>query len=220
MRKRITYFLPIVLFLFFLSLKIFYTDIYNYYIQEDRIVENLQVVAFLLSSFIFLKLAIKEIKNNKLFSFFFFIAFLGLFFIAGEEISWGQRILGFETPSQLAARNSQNELTIHNIDFIHKLLHYLYILIGLVGGGAWIIIPRNFLKKTKILRQFIPPWQLSFYFLLTAFIYFAVWIVDIRRDFRFIYWKDQEVGELFLSFGFLLYAWLILKKQRLQLKKS
>ncbi|GGA97295.1 hypothetical protein [Allosediminivita pacifica] len=39
-----------------------------------------------------------------------------LFFLAaGEEVSWGQRIFGLETPEALAQRNDQQELTFHNL---------------------------------------------------------------------------------------------------------
>ncbi len=38
-------------------------------------------------------------------------------FVAGEEISWGQRLFGFETPDALRAINTQNEFNIHNIGF-------------------------------------------------------------------------------------------------------
>ena len=33
----------------------------------------------------------------------------------GEEISWGQRLLGFETPEFFAENNDQGEFTIHNL---------------------------------------------------------------------------------------------------------
>ncbi|KPP89771.1 hypothetical protein SAMN04515621_2920 [Erythrobacter sp. HL-111] len=36
-------------------------------------------------------------------------------FVGGEEISWGQRIVGFGTPDALAAVNVQGEFTLHNV---------------------------------------------------------------------------------------------------------
>jgi len=39
----------------------------------------------------------------------------GCVFLAGEEISWGQRLFGLETPSRLREVNVQEELTVHNI---------------------------------------------------------------------------------------------------------
>jgi hypothetical protein len=35
--------------------------------------------------------------------------------VGGEEISWGQRLFGFDTPDGLAAVNVQGEFTLHNI---------------------------------------------------------------------------------------------------------
>lgn len=50
-----------------------------------------------------------------------FFLLLGLLFIVllGEEISWGQRILGFETPENIEKRNIQNEFNFHNLDVFH-----------------------------------------------------------------------------------------------------
>lgn len=47
------------------------------------------------------------------------LIYLGLallfFFGAGEEISWGQRILGFQTPEPLSQVNRQEEFNLHNL---------------------------------------------------------------------------------------------------------
>src|SRR5690606_27922034 len=40
------------------------------------------------------------------------------FFGAGEEISWGQRILGFDTPDELSAVNAQDEANLHNVEIL------------------------------------------------------------------------------------------------------
>ena len=50
--------------------------------------------------------------------FLFIVGFLTLFcfFGAGEEISWGQRIVGFESPEFFADNNSQQETGIHNLE--------------------------------------------------------------------------------------------------------
>lgn len=47
------------------------------------------------------------------------LVYLGLallfFFGAGEEISWGQRILGFQTPQTMRQVNAQEEFNLHNL---------------------------------------------------------------------------------------------------------
>lgn len=41
---------------------------------------------------------------------------LVLLAVAGEEISWGQRLLDLETPEALVDGNRQDELNLHNVD--------------------------------------------------------------------------------------------------------
>lgn len=43
------------------------------------------------------------------------IFIFGLIFLAGEEASWGQRIIGIETPPSLREKNFQGELNVHNL---------------------------------------------------------------------------------------------------------
>lgn len=43
-------------------------------------------------------------------------------FGAGEEISWGQRIIGWETTGYFAKHNVQNETTLHNLAFGNEQL--------------------------------------------------------------------------------------------------
>lgn len=40
---------------------------------------------------------------------------LGSFYYAGEEISWGQHVFGWETPEFIAAHNRQDETNFHNL---------------------------------------------------------------------------------------------------------
>jgi hypothetical protein len=46
-----------------------------------------------------------------------FVMAAGLLFGAGEELSWGQVLLGFETPGFIAEHNMQNQVTVHNLAF-------------------------------------------------------------------------------------------------------
>lgn len=51
-----------------------------------------------------------------------YLVFALLFFFgAGEEISWGQRILGIETPEALMEKNVQEEITIHNLAYFSEI---------------------------------------------------------------------------------------------------
>jgi hypothetical protein len=75
--------------------------------------------------------------------FFLLLAVLFLFG-AGEEISWGQRLLRFPTPGWLAAINHQGEANLHNLfeaanrrfnpSFFNSVFWFLYFLAVPVGA--------------------------------------------------------------------------------------
>jgi hypothetical protein len=46
---------------------------------------------------------------------FLLLLALVMFFGAGEEISWGQRVFGFATPEKIDSVNAQHEFNVHNL---------------------------------------------------------------------------------------------------------
>jgi hypothetical protein len=87
---------------------------------EDNIVENLQFVFLLASGLCWLAAFIRSKGDYQILKWhsrrnvvYLFLALL-LFFGAGEEISWGQRILGFKTPAFIS-NNEQGEFNVHNL---------------------------------------------------------------------------------------------------------
>ena len=91
--------------------------------KEDGFLEYLTALAALFSSFMILLSLINKKSKIEIFVKIFLSL---LFFIFGmEEISWGQRIIGWETPSALAQINHQNETNIHNIFNPHHHAFYL-----------------------------------------------------------------------------------------------
>ncbi|NND32496.1 MAG: hypothetical protein HKN76_07890 [Saprospiraceae bacterium] len=94
---------------------------------EDGIVENLGALAFLAVSLFFFVFFFRSQdviqKKPGLFGGrnFIFMALALLFFVAfGEEISWGQRVFGWNTPDTWAMKNVQGETNIHNLDFFQR----------------------------------------------------------------------------------------------------
>jgi len=81
--------------------------------REDGVFEYVTVVCFLVASAVFF-FAWRESGNA-----FFLLLALALFVGAGEEISWGQRLIGFATPQALASVNAQQEFNLHNLAAIN-----------------------------------------------------------------------------------------------------
>ena len=65
-------------------------------------------------------------------------AALGLMLLvaAGEEISWGQRLVEFDTPSALVDGNRQDELNLHNVDGLQDKAVIAQVLVA--GAGVWL----------------------------------------------------------------------------------
>lgn len=74
-------------------------------------------------------------ERSKRFIAMLVLAAMVLIFGAGEEISWGQRMLGVETPEFFLAHNAQNETNLHNLVVggvgINKLIFGKLLAVGL-----------------------------------------------------------------------------------------
>ena len=208
---------PLIFIIFFTLLKWKHPSMYRILaLKEDGIVENLTSIFYFISCFISFSIALKYSTNSqKLYSVPYFALACCFFFIAMEEISWGQRIFGIQTPEYLMEDNYQGEMNIHNLKFFP--LHALYIIVGLYGGLSRVFLPKSTVNKYKpIVNYFIPDYHLSLYFLIIGLLYLyyeylSPFIVLLFGDQfgwgegNFIHGKDQEPAEFLLSIGFFLF---------------
>ena len=91
---------------------------YSYYVssaltREDHWVEYLTAAWFFLASLLFFATA--GMERNVFRRTVYVLGGIALLYVAGEEISWGQRIIGFSTPGFLLDLNVQREFSLHNI---------------------------------------------------------------------------------------------------------
>lgn len=117
---------------------LFYTSksLFDQYVQEDGMVEWLTVAGLLAGSVVcFSRFKKLFFKRSRLFLLVTFCLGLFLFFSSGEEISWGQRILGIKSPEYFEKNNAQHETNLHNLVVsgikINKLVFSLMLVIGL-----------------------------------------------------------------------------------------
>jgi hypothetical protein len=95
--------------------------------KEDGPIESIGAIFFLTASLLFLAAYIfSSGAGNDLKLFHatrnIFYLFLGILFLIcfGEEISWGQRLLNWETPRLFSEINAQGEINIHNLWLFHE----------------------------------------------------------------------------------------------------
>jgi hypothetical protein len=86
---------------------------------DERLVEMLGALAYAGASILCFLAArrMREASNGLPMQRVFLIALGAVFFVAcGEELSWGQHLLGFETPARIESLNRQAEFNLHNLN--------------------------------------------------------------------------------------------------------
>ncbi len=63
------------------------------------------------------------------------IALLSCLYVAGEEVSWGQHFLNWNTPAYWQGINDQHETNLHNVSSWLDQKPRLILLIGIIVGG-------------------------------------------------------------------------------------
>lgn len=212
LNERKVFLFPPMLGLAFVLLYLFLLSWYLRIIIEDGFVEYLQTVSYFLSSAISFVAVAKLHKSvyRNVFSILLIFAFSTLF-IGFEEISWGQRILCFETPEFIAGSNTQKELTIHNLYTAQRNTSLLSIIIGLYGGLAWFIRGDTEANLRDIRNFIVPDWYCCPYFLPIALFYYTHGYMESAKRIYSLHpqvasWRHQENAELLLALGFLLVA--------------
>jgi hypothetical protein len=128
-------------------------------------------------------------------------------FVVGEEISWGQRLGGWETPAGLRAANVQEETTVHNVSGVDEVFRLALLLVGLYGSCAWLVARRQ--PQPLVLA---PPLFLASLFVVPL-VYYAARLALLPTP-SYGVAKFSELPELLVASGLL--AVLVLSWRRLR----
>jgi len=170
--------------------------------REDSFFEYITAVAFFIAAILFF-LAILQIRKdihtkNKLgITIFFLFLIVISILIAGEEISWGQRVFGWDTPNWIALKNRQDETNIHNLLPRLAVIEWgAGAIFSIILFGVWLGFKESY--RTR-LEMIIPPIEL--------YISAALAISSSGNT-------SSELFEELISIFFLLYSIWILKEWR------
>ena len=127
----------------------------NTYIPEDGVLETATAIMLFLAAVILIVRLFRE-RNIHPMSFSVVSLFLAvvLVFVSGEEISWGQRILGVESGEFFLENNRQNETNLHNLEVggvnLNKLIFGQMLVLFLVV--FYLILPFLFSRRGRVYR--------------------------------------------------------------------
>jgi hypothetical protein len=208
--KGLVFAFPIILtLLIFIFLKsILGVESYSYekMMGEGGFIEYGTTLAYLLAFGFSLPVAHFFLKQKQTFlGFFYYVLAIFFLVIALEEISWGQTLLGWNSPDFFQESNKQQETNFHNLIWIHYSMRDAVIAIDILGAFSWCFVSLFKLnRRFKFYIQYlIPDWFLSSFFLSSLAIALCHKFLETSA---FIVPKDQEFAELILSLGFLFFV--------------
>lgn len=208
--------------------------------KEDGFLESFGAFSFLVASIIFILLFLKSqggndfilLKTKK--NIFFLLLGLAFFFAAGEEISWGQRILEFKTPEMLENVNMQEEFNLHNINIFHNVdvagkkkpllallsnFNVIFNLFCLFYCGLIPILCRFSKLFEKLLKRInlpIIPISLGIIFVLVIVIFeITEWLVAADLKTTVFEMKESNLAFLFMISGLYMLSDSFHKRQRM-----
>ena len=172
------------------------SDLYYRSVQEDEILEWATFWAFVAAGIGLALGAFYQFRATRKIPWFLAGVSLFCFVVAGEEISWAQRVFSFRPPEYFLEKNFQQELNVHNV--MSTGLRKLAFKMVTLGYGVVLpvlaLIPA-FRQRFERMAIVAPPWVLIPSFLTSYFVY-------DQRPWSF----TGEWVELMLGLGFLFAA--------------
>ncbi len=168
-------------------------DFYFQSLQEDGLLEWMTFWAFLLGCIAFMRSVTITWKADHRILWFEISLALFCFFVAMEEISWAQRLIGFSAPQYFLANNFQQEFNFHNT--VSIVLRELTLLGVILGYG--VILP--LLNLVPGLKQRFARFGISVPSLLLLPSFAVIIITHLVYPMRF----SGELVELMLGLCFL-----------------
>jgi hypothetical protein len=199
---RAVFWIPLLGAIALIPTRVFADPVYRYLLAEDGPIEWLSFACFAIAALAAALSASRFAKSgDSVLALACGIGTVALAFVAGEEISWGQRIFGFSTPDELLSVNKQGELTLHNVATVQHVMHAAMLLVGAWGTLMPVLAPAAWRgsRLGALLDLFVPPFFLVGSFGL-VFAYrllrYTIWIPSGYSITRYAEWV-----ELCVAFG-------------------
>jgi hypothetical protein len=199
-----------------------FPGLFRWVIDEDSLLETLQFVLILATTLLSAWISGRLIRTQRLgLGTLYVLLTLATFFIAGEEISWGQRIFGWQTPEGLKEINAQQEISVHNIYGFHQRFIYAVMLGGMYGAVAPLVRSAFSARqpRSNLSYLLIPPLCLvpAFFMPFGYRLYRLLFLPNLSHSRGygvFVITEFNELTELCLYFGLVVFAWLNLRRLR------
>ena len=199
--KLIIFAAPIVLTIFFVALRISIgLDAWKKANTEGGFIEYGTSLAFLLAAIFAFPIGKFFLANkNKFLGYLYYLISLSFFLVGMEEISWGQKLLGFESSEFFQTYNSQEEITLHNLIWVNEYLDKGLMFVALIAAISCLSYKLISKAKHNYRTKFvIPRWFLASFFLIVFLFFYLIEYVEVWNA---TIENFQESIELIFSLG-------------------
>jgi hypothetical protein len=170
--------------------------------REDGVVEYGTALMYATAGVLFALTAARR-DRSRAWPVVFAVLFL---LIAGEELNWGQRLLGLEPPDSLRDANVQEEINLHNIEGLNDHVRFFGVTLF---SALYVALPAGVRLSSRLasvvdrLRLPVPgPWS-------AAIAGGAVLAMAIPRLMGEVFFAVDEVGELYYAIAAALFGLVV-----------
>jgi len=176
-------------------------------LREDGPIEDLTAAFLFVGGLTSLRLALAlRTREERPFVSWFYMTFaLGVLLVAMEEIAWGQRLLGLQTPEWIRSINAQGETTLHNVGALQGKSEGMRLLFG--AGG---LLGVGLSVRPTFGRIGAPVLLLPWFLLITGHAAIDTYndFFPIQEQFDLAMQRTSEMVELMIGIAALLFALL------------
>lgn len=176
------------------------------FLRDDSFIEWMQFGGYFLASLMSFYICFARKKFFSKQNLYWFLLAVACFYVAGEEISWAERItnIGLDSIKEI---NLQGETNFHNLKIVNNYLHFSFIISGLFFGWAgWKFWPNI---------EALPSKKYTLFFLIVSAFYFYFDLSWITLGERIP--NHQETIEFLMSSGLFLHC---LEYCKIEFRKS
>ena len=181
---------------------------YKRTISEGSLVEWMGFLVLVASAILFFKAARSWGANA---SRYLLLSASAVCLLVGmEEMSWGQMIFNWDTPSLVSQYNVQDETGFHNLWFIHDqtwiigaLVMTLFLLLSLSG---FLLRFFGLVRPLSLADILLPLGCAASYFLVASVFYWLTVVDKFGGGLAFFHSREQEIGELFFYCGVFIHS--------------
>lgn len=199
---------------------------YLFVLMDYSVVEDVQFLLYAAAMVLSVVLARRlwRTGDQRLLGALYGVAALGLFFVAGEEVSWGAEVWERIVPwwpeeEQLRQVNAQGEITVHNLNGLGRVFTWFLFVLALYGAVSPLL-------RAALGRRATRPWVDYVCFpaatvpaLLIAVAFFVALLFftgshsEVQRGSpEQAFLRYQEVAELNISFSILVFVGLLVRR--------